>query len=469
VTRELELNFPNPIETRSDLFDRDSQLDLIRDTLLSFPRRAVVIKGERVMGKTSLLNVLAEWARGEAGVQVLHLPHVTSWEGFVSEILDGMAGEAHTTLHRMGLRDPSGRVSIRTTTEFVRVAGELSTLAASTFLLVLDELDSMLLNCPDDASANQIMDLILHVVAKTTLPIKFAFTITRTTPQVLRTDASPFLSAARIAELVPWCAAEVRELVTRLAEGVWTFSDEAHAALFAACGGHPYLTKAILYALRTLGLPRSPGAAVSEDDVRAAVDAAVRLPEVNFTLDNIVSVHFSDDERRLLQAVAVSSLPVDRGDQAVHVGVAHELLRRGYLRDESGHLVLAYGLLGDWLADKPWASPAISSTGIPTLVIDNNSNRAFLGATEIPLTLQEYRFLNCLVAHAGTVVDRNTVAVEVWPDDKAGLESGREGRLDALVYRLREELGANAATYVETRRGRGYYANPDHVRLIPGR
>jgi DNA-binding response OmpR family regulator len=84
----------------------------------------------------------------------------------------------------------------------------------------------------------------------------------------------------------------------------------------------------------------------------------------------------------------------------------------------------------------------------------------------LPLTAQEYRFLNCLAARAGRVVDRHTVASEVWAEEVIG--GIREGRLDALVYRLREELGAQAAGYIETRRGRGYYVSPERVRRVPG-
>jgi Transcriptional regulatory protein, C terminal/AAA-like domain len=475
VTPSVELNFPNPIETRSDFFDREGQLRLIQDTLLSQLRRAVVVMGERVMGKTSLLNVVIEWA-AESGFRTLQLPHVTTRDAFMSEILDGMAAEANTSLHRMGLRDRSGRLTLTTTTEFTRVAAQLSSAATGTFLLCLDELDSMLLKCSNDAAA-EILDVILHVVAKTALPIKFVFTITRTAPQIMRADASPFLSAARIAELPPWTPAEVRDCVAYLVNDTLALDDEAHDLLYDGCGGHPYFIKAILYALRGLGRPAA-GNRVREPDIRAAIDAATRLPEVDFTLDNIAGVHFSMDELRVLRRMATSPGPVGRADLGVPATVLHELVQRRYLRaDESGRLVQAFGLFGAWLLGKPQLTgtaagppPPVQTADtdeIPILSIDAARRRAFLGDSEIQLTAQEYRFLSYLVGQAGTVVDRNTVAMEVWPDDRV-MDSGREGRLDALVHRLREELGANASRYVQTRRGRGYYANPDHVRLIPG-
>jgi len=58
----VELNFPNPVETLADLFDRDAELELVLTALRSPTRRPIVIMGERVMGKTSLLNVAAEAA-----------------------------------------------------------------------------------------------------------------------------------------------------------------------------------------------------------------------------------------------------------------------------------------------------------------------------------------------------------------------------------------------------------------------
>lgn len=91
MTPRLELNFPNPIETRADLFDREPELSAIQETLRSPTRRPVVIMAERVMGKTSLLNVVIEWVTEEHRLSVLQLPHVSSRDAFVEEVLDGIA------------------------------------------------------------------------------------------------------------------------------------------------------------------------------------------------------------------------------------------------------------------------------------------------------------------------------------------------------------------------------------------
>jgi hypothetical protein len=474
----LELNFPNPIETRTDLFDREPELNVIQETLRSHVRRPVVIMGERVMGKTSLLNVVVEWAAQETRFSVLQLPHVSSRGGLVEEVLDGIAAEAHTSLHRLGLRDPHGRLLLSTVTEFARVAGELTARAGDrTFVVCLDELDSMLVNCPDDASANQIMDLILHVVGRTNLGIRFVFTITRTAPQILRSDASPFLSAARIVPLSPWSFEQTQAFVARLLGSASRLDEDAHRLLFALGGGHAYLIKAVLQALQDLHRPGGAGGTVTAHDVREAANAAIGSPEVDFTLENIATVHFSPEELEIMRRAAAGPAAVTTGGAAPEV--VHELRQRTYLRvDQAGRYHQAYGLLGEWLTHRPWpggrrpagapAPPGVDLAGdVSMLLIDDDRKRVFLGTYELPLTAQEYRFLNCLGAHAGSVVDRYTIATEVWPEEVL-VEGVREGRLDALVYRLREELGEQASQYIETRRGRGYYVNPEHVRRVPG-
>jgi hypothetical protein len=494
VVSRLELNFPNPIETKDDLFDREPELAIIQETVRSPTRRPVVIMGERVMGKTSLLNVVIEWAGQEPQLSVLQLPHVGSREAFVEEVLDGIAAEAQTSLHQLGLRDARGQLRLSTVTEFARVADRLAASAPGRiFVLCLEELDSMLVNCPDDESATQILDLILHVVGRTTLPIKFVFTITRTAPQILRSDASPFLSAARIVRLAPWTPAESRAFVAGLLPDVSTLDDRAHEALFALSGGHPYLTKAVLQSLldhdQLPGPVAGPGAGAAgrftAEEVRAVVEAAVTSPEVDFTLENIAKVHFSAEELGVLRWLATEPAPVPAADLAGVAGAVHGLQQRRYLwTDPAGRCGQAFGLLGEWLKRQPWAdrghsprlpaAPAARPPAAPaptpepvTLLVDDDRKRVFLGPEELLLTAQEYRFLNCLAAHAGRVVDRYTIATEVWAEEVL-VDGVREGRLDALVYRLREELGGAAASYIETRRGRGYYVSPERVRRVPG-
>jgi DNA-binding winged helix-turn-helix (wHTH) protein len=473
VAPRLELNFPNPVEKPADLFDRASQLELIRETVKSPARRIAVIMGERVTGKTSLLNVVQMWATEEPGLAVLRLAPVTPRSMLMEEILEGMASEADTSLYQLGYRDATGGFTRSTVAGFAAVAAELSARANRTFLVCLDELDSMLVNCPDEQSATEILDFIMHV-NNTSLPIRFVFTLSRATPRIMRADATPFITAARIAELVPWTKGQTREFVDWLLSPGFAADNSAHDLLFAEGGGHPYLTKAILQRIVDAAAPNAADCVISADQVRAAIASALAAPEVHLTLKNIVAVHVSPDELLVLRRLAKAPEPLPAEDFVSTMPAFSELRRRHYVREAGDGFVLAFGLLGRWLlgqASAEGGSAADDRRGsgheIAKLVLDENRRRAFIGNREVQLTQQEYRFLQRLACEAGTVVDRAALAAAVWPEE-SGFEGGRDSRLSQLVHRLRMALDDDDqdAKYIETRRGFGFSAVPLNVELI---
>lgn len=477
----IELNFPNPVDRRADLFDRDRELRVLQDTLRSATRRPVVVMGERVMGKTSLLNIVAEWARSEQQCVVLKLPHANTRNEFAEEILGGIAAGAGLSLSQLGLRDGAGRFRQATVVELVKAAETLCAHRPDTrFLLCLDELDSMLAKCRDDAAVQDILAFVLHLVDETSLPIRFLFTATRMVPPVLNSPGSSFLSSARIVPLTPWTFAESREFVGWLFQGTVELDEAAHEQLFIAAGGHPYLTKAVLQMFQERQVGEAPANPVRAERIRAAVATAATSAELGFTLENIVRVHFSDQERRILRQAATAggllgaaTLGALDGESAEAAG---SLLRRSYLRGETGGYQQAFGLLAEWLLVRFGAPSWTGGPGSPdlrlappTLLVDDTRQRIFLGDQELHVTPQEYRFLRCLAAHAGSVIGRRAVAAEVWPGESFG--SVREGRLDTLVHRLRDEFRrvlGDGPDYVETRRGRGFYLSADIVRRPTG-
>lgn len=351
----MELNFPNPVATRTDLFNREDEQAQIEQTLRSPVQRSVVILGERVIGKTSLLNVVAEWAEQELGMVALKLPTVSSRAGLAREILEAIAVEGGSSLYRAGLVDEQGRFRLLTTGEFVQAAHRLITRQAGLRSLVcLEELDSILLKSGGDSGADEILDFLLYLIERTDLPLRFLFTTSQMSPGLLRTYASPFMNAARLIRLEPWPSDVGRAFAEWLMRGRFTFDAAAHEALFAAGGGHPYLTKAVLHALLQQHRDAPPGFAIDAGLVRRGVEAAAESPEVGFTLRNIVDVHFSQAERQLLVAMAgqaggaYGDVIGALGDRALQA--AHTLERRGYVRsDGRDSYALRFGLLGDWL------------------------------------------------------------------------------------------------------------------------
>ncbi len=471
----LELNFPNPVERSVDLFDRDAELELVRQTVESPARRIAVIMGERVTGKTSLLNVVQMWADAKPRLAVLRLAPVDARSKLMEEILEGMASETDTSLYELGYRDGTGRFTRSTMVGFSTVAAELSARAKQTFLVCLDELDSMLVNCPDDRSATEILDFIMYI-NNTNLPIRFVFTLSRATPQIMRADATPFITAARIADLAPWPKDQTREFIDWLISPTLTADESAHELLFAEGGGHPYLTKAILHRVVDGTGPGIPGDVISAEQVSAGLAEALASPEVHLTLKNIVNVHISADETLVLRRLATASEPLTANNFASTMSAFSELRRRHYVRPAGDGYILAFGLLGRWLlaqasttGDLATGEGHATGPAIPKLLVDENRRRVFLGARKIQLSAQEYRFLQRLLAEIGTVVDRADLAAAVWPNE-SGFDGGRDSRLSQLVHRLRMVLADDDkdAKYIETYRGFGFSAVAQNVERIPG-
>ncbi|HVM21053.1 MAG TPA: response regulator transcription factor [Egibacteraceae bacterium] len=86
--------------------------------------------------------------------------------------------------------------------------------------------------------------------------------------------------------------------------------------------------------------------------------------------------------------------------------------------------------------------------------VDLDARRAWQGDTELELTPKEYDLLALLVAHAGTVVDRERIMRDVWDTNWFGSTK----TLDMHVSWLRRKLGddANAPRYITTVRGVGF-------------
>lgn len=480
MARRLELNFPQPIREPKDLYDRHPQLALVQETVRGAGSRIAVIKGERRTGKSSMLRVVRFWARNEPGFDDIYLPRDVSRLRLMKELLEGVAVKSDSSLTRLGYADDDGRLRFSTWQEFEAVAGELTAGTGKTYVVCLDEFDSMLNNLHDQgqsAEANQILDFVLDIT-DSDLPFKFVVTLTRTTPHIARADATPFTSVAPIAELTPWTPAESREFVDQLVRTAFVVSDGAHEVIADYGGGHPYFIKAILHGLLMTTSDSTSPTNVSVQDMHIAIAAALDTPEINQTLPNIVSAHFTAEERALLGRLAVA--PVSASDPAIRPEVVSELVRRHYACLVADTYVLTHGLFGAWLRREaltagpgPGSGSAViprprdAVTGSqPRLRIDEGRRMAFVGELEIKLSPSEFRFLNCMAQHAGVVLDRQAVSAAVW-DDKANLD-GQEGRLYALVRRVREKLGPVAATYIETRQGFGFYARPADVEWIPG-
>ena len=93
------------------------------------------------------------------------------------------------------------------------------------------------------------------------------------------------------------------------------------------------------------------------------------------------------------------------------------------------------------------------------LSVDFQHQTVVLDKQRMTLTRKEYDLLALMVQHAGQIVPREALLLQVWG---YGAEI-RTRTLDVHVRRLRKKLGAYADQYIETIFGIGYRFQPFHA------
>jgi DNA-binding response OmpR family regulator len=93
------------------------------------------------------------------------------------------------------------------------------------------------------------------------------------------------------------------------------------------------------------------------------------------------------------------------------------------------------------------------------LTLDFDQHSAVLDTAPMTLTHKEYDLLALLVRHAGEIIPRDALLLQVWG---YGVEV-KTRTLDVHVRRLRKKLGGYAETYIETIFGVGYRFQPFHA------
>lgn len=336
----LELNFPNPVLSGRDLFDRDAELREAHAVLAQSSPRIVVFLGERKIGKTSTLNVFIE--REQSHVLPLHLPTVYSLTDFWAEILEGLCGAADISMQALGLMDERGYVFPLDEQQVLQIIADLlARTSRPVVVLCLDEFDSFLTKCDAD-ERDAVLEFVCRSVEADEWPVRWVFTMTRVEESLPARFRDRFQRLSHQVRLAPWEEESARAFVEWLLGDYLTFSDAAHEELYVAAGGHPYFTKAVLHTLIN-ELGKGQGAHILPEDVHLAVEVTLRLPNVAWTLRNLAHAHLSGREQAVLTE-SVSGHPVQDTD------VAERLVQRGYLIHQGeGHYALRLGLLGMWL------------------------------------------------------------------------------------------------------------------------
>jgi hypothetical protein len=420
MTPTRELRFPGAVEEAQDLFDRMKPVTQLRDTLRRPDRRTVVILGGRLLGKTSMLNVVTGWAESQAGFVVVRLAHASSRDEFMAEVAHGIheyvrgdAAGATAGFTTGDIFDEGGALRSTTVARFVKIVQDLTgRVPGVRFLLCVDEFDSLLSGC-DERTARQILDLVLFLTEQARLPLRFLFTMSQVPDRIRLAYSSPFLNQATIVELRPWSAEESREFVDWLLAGTLRLAGDGHDALFAAAGGHPYFTKAVLAAL----LEQSGGeVAVAGAAVRSAVESAVGSREVDVALSNIAGEHFPASAALVLDRFAAAPAGLTAAslrDLGALDGTLETLTDSGLLSRSGARYSLRLGLWQQWRARRrPGPGPG-------RLARFSGAVQRLVGGRGVRVTLLVALVVLILVLAFGTAVLLPTRSVTFTPCDAA--------------------------------------------------
>jgi hypothetical protein len=374
----IELNFPNAVTSEEDFYNRRREWNEISRAFRSQDQSPVVILGERRIGKTSMQTVAARRLEADDALQIelLFLPFGSSLDStahFALELLQALSSRAGCDVPEGGLVRAGERLELGSPGEYVRALRRvLSGSAGRECLICVDEFDALLRKIEksdrenNERDAERLNGLVTYLVEQTqreSLPIRLFFSMTATPETVSDSSGSSFISASTLVQLKPFARADMEEMVQRLLSPSVQVLPAAQERLYALSGGHPYVTKLLLYNLLEPFHFEPEGLVVDEAAVDGALAAAVDDAKPREAFGNLYRIWLSNRERQLLLLLAARQLKgravVSRQELKVlgleSITAAKRLDDRGYLAavEEAGGEPESYqlriGFLGHWL------------------------------------------------------------------------------------------------------------------------
>lgn len=350
----IELNFPDPVTSERGFFNRQKEWALAEKTLRS-GEKPLIILGERRIGKTSLQSVAARRLEAEAALEPLFLPFgslMRSTDDFARELLQGLCASVGQDARETGLFDANGNFYLHSFGEYTQALRNLSG-QGRRYLVCVDEFDATLKNC-DDKQARKLAALVTHLANQGNLPLGFFFSMTGIPETVAQSFGTTLASNAALLELEPFSDANTAKMVRALLQPA-RISTDALAELSRLAGGHPYITKLLLYWLLEPRGFDAQGLAVDAADVVQAAAEALKDAQAREVLTNVYDVHLDAAQKDLLLMLAHPACQdgLTRSDlqtlDASYITAAKTLERRGYLKIVQDAYRLRMAFLGQWL------------------------------------------------------------------------------------------------------------------------
>jgi hypothetical protein len=382
----LNIVFPDPVTTAKDLFGRNPQLQELVAVMKEPSGARLVMRGERRIGKTSLLLVAKHEVREDNNVLVtLHTPYIqtTSYDAFLQIILGALSGVTRRTLYDFDfVSQPDERL---TGIGLERIAEGLTRVLEGfpqKVTLCIDEVDETIFRCegagtsPGQASASgleearRMREFIEFLLSRPDLPLRVIITLTR---RAALTE--PVFSKVRQMNLEPFSLEEtgrfidfIRDSVRDIYSTLITIDSKAKELLYDLSGGHPYFLKFLLTKMHAhLSAPDKSHLRAEEilSDPHFLSDIA-HDGQLDSTLENIYTVHFTwkrahqepqifghDPQKQVLLLVSRRAGGLTFDDLSVLnelIGAAEDAAARGWLnKDKEKGYTLRVGLIRHWL------------------------------------------------------------------------------------------------------------------------
>lgn len=473
--------FPAAVRHPRDFFDRNEELAEVLQSLRMGVRRPIVIQGERGMGKTSLIlriaHALEETDDPPFRYFYLSSGQLESWEQFAREFLDGM----HMALSVDASPAPWESLAGSRPLNFNRMIMLLRQMMAPLVrvqpeprvVVIMDEIDKSGIR---PLVLEKILSFIYFLLEKADdLPIFFLLTIiARDLPEPSSGSPMP----VKMVRVSPFQPEALREMAAQIArnEALPFPMESLYPWIAAYSGGHPYIAKLLLAAVRKQVMHEAMGSATEWRPDRF-LSRALSMEEARHFFEDIYRRFFDNNEKTIMIALAArpeAAMPVA---EAALWPIAYRrallnLEARGYVRREAGVIRFTIQLWPAWLrawhefelerllypppAPEEQASPSASPHAIPQgLCIVLRTQRVYVDGREVSgLGRYPYRALVHLAEHAGEVVSRDALGRAIYQEDHY---QGSNEPIDTIISRIRRAIGDQRPyRFIHTLRGRGY-------------